>query len=542
MYKLLIVDDEPAIRQGIANSNPWKTWGFVVSALCENGREALREIEKECPDVVLSDIRMPKMDGIELMKYLKENNPQIKIIILSGYSDFKYLNQAIENGVTSYLLKPTDIDAFERLFIKLKKDLDAERSKEEKDRQLLQEWRKGQESQQIGLLKLLLKGYTQQENIEEVCRKLTAERNIYFDNCYVTVAAIDGRSGDEKKEQYLLKQRILSLCNSSDDWNRTFFLDDDENIVWIFSKPPTYDISPQMILDQAKAIQAKISESLEITVSAGISDLCTAPENLPQCYAQAQSSSKQSVFLGYDSVFMYSQFEDQLLNSNLPTLNVELIKQSIMQNSFSAANQALEDFFTTFSMKSLKEYSYVDLHCIETLLILSRWAMRYHIQFVTLLDSLGTTYTDIYLCDSLEKKKDFLSVIIYALMGYLKQRKEESQKYSGTAYLIQKCVDEEFANINISLEYVAAKLDRNPTYISKVFKQELGYNFSSYLMNKRIEHSKALLQNPSIKIYKVAEEVGYVDTSNFIKVFKKQTGISPNEYRTLLRNKTLSPK
>ena len=130
MYKLLIVDDEKSIRSGIANGIPWEDWGFTVTATVSDGLEALELIAADKPDVVLSDIRMPNMDGVELMQYLNSNYPEIKIIILSGYSDFDYLNYSIKNNVTEYLLKPTDIDEFETLFKKMKNTLDNERKKE----------------------------------------------------------------------------------------------------------------------------------------------------------------------------------------------------------------------------------------------------------------------------------------------------------------------------------------------------------------------------------------------------------------------------
>lgn len=116
MYRLLIVDDEEDIRRGIARGIPWSQLGFEVAGQAGNGEEAVGLLESARPDVVLSDIRMPKMDGIELMQYLSANYPEIKIIILSGYNDVEYLNMAIKNRVTEYLLKPTDIDDFVSCF------------------------------------------------------------------------------------------------------------------------------------------------------------------------------------------------------------------------------------------------------------------------------------------------------------------------------------------------------------------------------------------------------------------------------------------
>ena len=119
MYRLIIADDEENIRNGMANSLPWREWGYEVAAVCASGQEMLDRMEDCRPDVVLSDIRMPGMDGVELMQRLSREYPQVKIVILSGYSDFKYLNMSIRSHVAEYLLKPTDIDDFEETFRRL---------------------------------------------------------------------------------------------------------------------------------------------------------------------------------------------------------------------------------------------------------------------------------------------------------------------------------------------------------------------------------------------------------------------------------------
>lgn len=127
MYRLIIADDEENIRNGMAHSLPWREWGYEVVALCASGQEVLDQMESARPDVVLSDIRMPGMDGVELMQRLSRDYPQVKIVILSGYSDFKYLNMSIRNHVAEYLLKPTDVDDFEETFRRLKASMDHER-------------------------------------------------------------------------------------------------------------------------------------------------------------------------------------------------------------------------------------------------------------------------------------------------------------------------------------------------------------------------------------------------------------------------------
>jgi YesN/AraC family two-component response regulator len=124
LYSLFVVDDEREIRRGIIESIDWHDWGFTVAGEAEEGGEALEKIALRRPDVVLSDIRMPGVDGIALMKHIHQNYPGMKVIILSGYSDFEYLDMSIKNEVAAYLLKPTDLEAFRETFLRVREQLD----------------------------------------------------------------------------------------------------------------------------------------------------------------------------------------------------------------------------------------------------------------------------------------------------------------------------------------------------------------------------------------------------------------------------------
>lgn len=125
MYKLLIVEDEKMIRDGLVNQVPWSEYGYETVGSCSNGASALDMIRRELPDVVLTDIKMPVMSGIELMERIKNDYPKIKIVILSGYNEFEYARKGIEYGAYSYVLKPTKEKDFSEVFLRLKKELDA---------------------------------------------------------------------------------------------------------------------------------------------------------------------------------------------------------------------------------------------------------------------------------------------------------------------------------------------------------------------------------------------------------------------------------
>lgn len=183
-----------------------------------------------------------------------------------------------------------------------------------------------------------------------------------------------------------------------------------------------------------------------------------------------------------------------------------------------------------------KGNGYVDIHyvnriCMEILFTVSREIYRYNVHPEKLMNEHNYHYMDVFDNPTLEGKLDFLMGIFELFMQECGTQKETISKTGELARMVKRIVDEEYMSNLISLEYVAEKVHKNPSYISKVFKNEFDCNFSSYVTDRRLEKSKELLADPLVKVYEIAEELGWADVSNFIKVFKKKFGISPDEYR-----------
>lgn len=407
MYQLLIVDDEEDIRRGIARGISWNSLGFEVVGQAENGEEAVHLIEEKKPDVVLSDIRMPKMDGIELMQYLHKNNPEIKIIILSGYNDVEYLNMAIKNRVTEYLLKPTDIDEFEGLFHRLKIKLDEERQQEQALEFLKASAKQNQELSYSRVLGNLLDGYVGGEQEYGWKRELEAD-GMNFGSCVMVVMDTARGGSDNKDDHYQLKQKIIGYCNSRQmQWKKQFFLHRDRKVVGIITLEDEGEEG--RVRQCVQEIQAEVGDIYGLALLAGISQVCREEEQLPRFYKKTEET----------------------VSSMAPDLSANRKKSNLL-------------------VTSIREY-----------------------------------------------------------------------------------LDREYCSNSISLESVAEQFRKNPAYLSKVFKKETGFNFSDYITQKRMAKSKLLLKDMSLKIYEIAEMAGYADASNFIKVFKRHCGMSPNEFRSL---------
>lgn len=531
MYKLLIVEDEKAIAQGIAKSNPWEEWGFQVVGICDNGEDAVAFIEQNRPDLVLSDIRMPKMDGIALMQYLNEKYPEIKIVILSGYNDFEYLQMAIRNHVAEYLLKPTLLEEFEELFRKMKTVLDEE-AQQRKEQEFQTRTRESN---------ALLKGYGYSEEFVEAFfyhRDTDAYRVVQL--C-VQENAEDKNTAHDREWFYQKKQSVVQAMNRDvqDCGMSGFFLCNYEDyITGILCVDER--TNEQEIEDNVVKMMELAERETGLLLHCAVSAVCEDYRMLPQCYEQTKYCIGQKLFLDTDKkVVWYRRTKDEWIDENFDYFGIGFdeknILKTLLNQDMEQLEQELSGVFDAFRKVAKKggspDIHYINRICMEVLFSVSREIYRCNVHPEKLMSEHDYHYMDVFDKPTLEGKQEFLMGVFGLFMQECKMQKETVSKTGELARMVKQIVDEEYMSNLISLEYVAEKVHKNPSYISKVFKNEFDCKFSSYVTDKRLEKSKELLEDPLVKVYEIAEMLGWADVSNFIKVFKKKFGISPDEYR-----------
>lgn len=523
MYRLIIADDEESIRSGIAHGVPWRELGYEVCALCADGREVLEQVERCKPDVVLSDIRMPGMDGLALMQRLGQDYPDVKIVILSGYSDFEYLNMSIKNHVAEYLLKPTDFDEFEDVFRRLKATLDHERLRSAEIHESVQlhfqSW-----------LSALLHGEAPAHETERFLPMLT-ETGVDPDNLVVVVFTLDGHGGDERSDLMALWRRVIDIGQTCPcaELRRLLFLHEGETMVGFYSS--ARELEPERVVQDIRCLQQAVQERAHATLSAGVSNPCTELSMLPQAYEQANCCARQNVFSGRESIYLFSQLHVERPET-IAYFDTDVIEKAMLGQDYDAVKQELDRVFATFDTP-MREYQYADRLCLSLLFHISLWGLRYGVFMGDVMHTLGASYTDIYQCDTLVSKRDFVLAILFSYQLALEKRRTQGHAASSVAMRVREYVDEEYCSNTISLESVAAHVHKTPAYISRVFKNELECNFSDYLTEKRMRRAAALLRDPDCRVYEIASQCGYADASGFIRVFKKFYGVSPAEYRAV---------
>lgn len=524
MYRLLIVEDERAIAHGIANSIPWEKWGFCIAGVCSNGEEAVEIIRQDKPDLVLSDIRMPKMDGIALMQYLNENYPEISIIILSGYNDFEYLKMSIRNNVAEYLLKPTDVDEFEIVFKKMKLRLDEEAARKREQDSIRRD----------RVMNALLKGYGYDEEVMENEFEKLADGRLG-----VVVFQPEASECQDSRSFYQQQLKIAETLNrrledgEEHPVQARFFCNFEEEITAIIYVEE--DFEEEELENYIRTLGDAVRQETGAELFAGISNLYPDYRMIPQCYEQSKCCVGQRLYRqDKQGTFFFRQIRDTEFDYYQIAFDEEKIMYSILNCDRAALTEEIEGTFTRLRNQTVKDYDYANWLGLEILLVISRKMLKYQVRPEKIMNEHGCTYSDLSKKQTLEDKQEFLLKIFGLFMEECQIQQAGNTKTRELARKIRTIVDEEYMSNSISLEYIAEKVHKNTAYISKIFKDEFECNFSAYVTGKRLEKSRLLLENAELKIYEISQQLGWADVSNYIKVFKKKYGMSPDEYRKIL--------
>lgn len=505
---------------------PWGEWGFEVTAACADGLEAMEAIAHEKPDVVLSDIRMPRMDGVELMDYLNKNYPEIKIIILSGYSDFEYLNMSIKSNVSEYLLKPTDVDAFEETFKRLKEQLDSEQEtarRNEKSRSFYID----------AMMGMLMRGYITDDG-GGLDLNMLAEAGIETENCAaVSMFEEYDEAYPAHNEQHEIKVKICSLLNSEMGkgvYTGRFYVDNANAIAGIISRK-NGEFSPAESVSYLSTALKRVRSELNMRIYACVGTVCTDARMLPQSFEQTVSCLHRTVFTDDEPVTLYRSIAETDPDYISVTFDYDKIVNAVLKSDTEGVRAEISRTLDYFSSHQINDYEYIGQLCLELLIYLARWSLQYNVSFEQVMEDSGVRYSDIRSMVSISGRKNAILKVAEGLCECIALSVRQSTKAVSYAKIIKDCVDKEYLENYMSLEYVAGKVGRSAAYVSKLFKDEFGSNFLEYITKKRLEKSKELLEKTDMTIYEITEKAGYADVSNFIKVFKRRYGITPGDYR-----------
>lgn len=514
MYKVLIVDDERIIREGIANSINWNNYDFSLCGMAENGLEAYEIIKQDVPDVVITDIKMPGMDGLELITEVYEKYPQIIFIILSGYGEFEFANKAMKYGVKHYLLKPCDENEIIHV---LEKILLEKKDKEKKDKffnDINDNLKKvlPQVGEQF-LRDFIMGGNYSNVEIEYFLTLFEINESRFK----LIVFKIDNEV--DLIEKFALKNIAYDILNPDTVYLSTIL---DDNISLLIKS-----IDLTILTDLLFEIKNVFSKYFKGDICIGVSNE-NGFENIQKMYLEVQDCLKCEFYLGDEKIITEKNIEFNKTQENLSIeTHNEAIAVSVKTGNSENLNLQLDKFFQLIYQEKL-EIEMAKTYCIEIFLIILRQGGHkevssyskglYEIQDMSTLKQIGVYIKDI--ANKIAKKN----------------YENNTENYGVIINTVINCVDKNIQNYELSLTWIAKEvLFMNENYLGKLFYKHTNEKFSQYVIKVRMEKAKELIKSKKdYKIYEITEQIGLEDnTQYFSQVFKKYTGYTPSEYRKL---------
>ncbi len=534
MYRVLIVDDEAAVRRGLKNTIEWGHLGFELAGEADDGTVALELTEALKPDVIITDICMPIMDGIEYLKKLKAMNSKARIIILSGHDRFDFARDAIQYGAFSYILKPVDNKELVSQLLALKEKIDSEKKYHvefEKLRVLVQENRPMLKER---FLNSLLRGMISDE--DDILKKLEFFDIAGFDSSMVILLAdiddypvsLDGLNEEEKEIRKFARIDIaenkLSAYGKGCAFNGT-----DQQFAVILSLEGERSESRQYstIVGLAEEIKCSLNKLFGFTITIGVSKVVHSLKGLKKGCNEAQEAIRQKSWMGKDSVIF---FQDVIIDSTkVCTYPKDAESEVLAGISGKNADQSLKGIESF--CRYLCEFKGLELKYIHEMAIRLSFGI-YH----TLFDAgmgLDRVHQLIQVqavsqFQTLDDIRHFFEKEVRKIITVLED--ESKARYRQEIKRAVGYINQHF-NEQIELNEIAEYIHLSPYYLSRLFKKETGRNFIDFLNEARVSKAKALMKDTTLKLYEIAEKVGYRDNAYFGQMFKKYVGISPGDFR-----------
>lgn len=530
MYKILLVDDEILVREAIRDKIAWRELGFSLAGDCENGKEAVEFLEKEPVDLVLTDICMPYMDGLELSKYLYNNHPETAIVIFSGYSDFEYAKKAIQYKVSEYILKPITKSELSEVLTKAKEQLDEKRLEEQKLDKLNKIYHNYTKNEAAIIAKTLEKLIKGTQSVETSLIELE-EMGIAVRGKAFKVAAVDidiyselyDISEELKKESALMAFVVENIAEEvmGNAGAGVAFQDTNNRTYLLFSSNLKNELELQ-VEKVCREIQRKVKENTGLSISIGIGLSVEQIADLPKSYETAMNALK----------LRFSQEDGMIHNMEKARADVNLseieglvagFKIYLAKNDINQAQAAIDDIEIWLRKNHITK-SEIIVYLHQIIQIIYRHAKEVD-QDLILSDDETTEIT----------KVSNLSKGIELVKAYLQKTIEHADKMnmSSTARqteLALEYMEHNFDNPNLTLNDICNYLGISTSYFSSFFKEATGKTFTEALTNIRLERAKKLLLETSFKNYEIAQKVGYSDPHYFNIAFKKATGVTPKRF------------
>jgi two-component system response regulator YesN len=522
LYKVFLVEDEIVTREGIRDNVNWRRAGFEFCGEAPDGEIALPLIETSQPDVLITDIKMPFMDGLQLSKIVRERMPWVKIIILSGHDEFHYAQEAIKMGVCEYLLKPLSAADLDRVLNKIARSIEQERKEQESLQRL-----KDQVEDNLGLLRerfllrLIMGGISSTEAIEQ-SHQLGLDVVAQY---YLVILIKIELCAESQPFDYHAYRQVEQIIREYVDNHRGVFLmnKDLEEVVLLIKG----DDSCQ--LDQESAIlRDQIKREVEGMTHCQLKIGTGGPQHR---LGEIHHSFAEALVRLKDSGGEYPEFAGSVQVDSIEHLK---LNQTALEHFLRSGTAHDFDLFFDSYLQQIGEVA-LRFQLVKHYVFVE--VMLTAAQFVS---DLGGDVDEVFPelhqfgvllanTNKIVQIKQEINRILSSALSFRDRQLSRQRKMM--IHQARNYIEEHFTDAELSLADVAAHVNLSPSHFSVVFAQEAGETFKDYLIKLRLARAKELLRTTNLKCAEVAYKSGYNDPHYFSTIFKKNAGVSPQRYR-----------
>lgn len=534
--KVFLVEDEMVIRRGIKNSIDWEKEGYIFCGEASDGELAYPMIIKEKPDILITDIRMPFMDGLELCKLVKEELPNIKILILSGYDEFDYAKEAIRLGVTEYLLKPISSGKLLEALNGVSESI--RREKEDKDlvRKYMEEMRENTEHEKQKFFEWMIAGNLSMADALETGKKYEMNLSAGMYNLLLfrfTLGEENRKSGELLGEaEYAIKklterlEYVFEFQRDVEGWAFLLMADNEEQM-------------SERVKELSKDLEEIMKNYSTITYFGGIGQPVARLRELEESFREAERALAARFTMELNRII---SVEDIRMAQNVDTLDDieitsfgEIEKTRTMLEKFlnNGAEDEIDEFVDVYinelpeeNLKSvlMRQYIIMDAYIVMMSFCEKIEGIEGEMQAQSeeLKNSMKTIQT-------LEEIKNYIRMLLKKIIGV--RDTISGRRYSDIIEIAKDQIRKTYMSDEISLNTIAAEVGMSPSYFSSIFSKEMGKTFVEYLTEIRMDRAKELLMCSSMKTSEIGYEVGYKDPHYFSYIFKKTQNCTPKEFR-----------
>lgn len=535
LYSIILVDDEEEVRKSIIKQIDWESAGFQVVGDAENGEDALEKIEVLEPDVVLTDIRMPYMDGLTLAEKIRQRYPSTKVVIFSGYDDFEYAQKAIKLNVTEYILKPVNVEELTSILKRIKSNLDEEIEEKRNVSRLRENYRKSLPIIREQFFNDMVHRRLADDLIESKLREydipITGARKWI-------IAAIDVEKSDDRSKKTLslheeeelipisvmqiVREKLKSYCRFS-----LFQSTAEAGMVVIAALDD--DNTTTGLIDVLGDICKETKRILEVPVTIGIGHSVTGLSKIAGSYQSAVEALGYKAVVG-SGITIY-------INDMEPVGSGKLEFDNSDESDFISAvkfgpDEKIEAVMVRISGKlesARVHYRQQQVYVFGVLNTVIQMIQQYDLN---LEEILGGELEYLSVIDKLQKREEFGEWLLKTARKMNQAINQERDMT--TRQVIQQArqyIMDNYQNPDLSVEMICRHLHMSPAYFSTMFKKETGQAYIAYLTEIRLNKAVELLNKTDDKTYVIASKVGYQEQNYFSYVFKKKFGVSPMKFR-----------